>query len=104
MNKENNSKLLQTLGLVQASRSLISGNTLFELVKAGKIKLVLISSDMGESQKKKLTDKCNFYKVNVYHDLMTSQELSHAIGKDNVKAIGIKDFKNAKWVKNIIEE
>ncbi|WP_338971267.1 L7Ae/L30e/S12e/Gadd45 family ribosomal protein [Spiroplasma endosymbiont of Panorpa germanica] len=104
MEFKNTKQLLQTLGMLQASRSLTSGTMLFDAIKTSKIKLVIISSDMGLSQKKKITDKCAFYKIDYYKDLITSSELSKAIGRDNVRAVGIKNFSNAKWLRSIIEK
>ncbi|AXK51264.1 L7Ae/L30e/S12e/Gadd45 family ribosomal protein [Spiroplasma alleghenense] len=104
MEFSNSKKLLQTLGMLQSSRGLTSGSMLFEGIKTNKIKLVIISSDMGESQKKKITDKCIFYKIEYYSDLISSEELSKSIGRENVKAVGVKNFNNARWLKEIIEK
>ncbi|AKU79568.1 L7Ae/L30e/S12e/Gadd45 family ribosomal protein [Spiroplasma turonicum] len=99
MNKD---KLLNALGLVSAANKLIYGIKLFEKIKENKISLVIIASDIGISQHKKIKNKCNFYNVPYYDNLINGIELSKSIGKTNIKIIGIQDQNFIKLIlKNI---
>ncbi|AHI52739.1 L7Ae/L30e/S12e/Gadd45 family ribosomal protein [Spiroplasma culicicola] len=94
--------LLNVLGLASSANKLISGETLFKKIIKNKIKLVLTVKDMGASQLKKINDKCAFYQVPIYNGLIDTIQLNQAIGKNNVKAIGIEDINFVKLIlKNI---
>ncbi|QEH61726.1 putative 50S ribosomal protein L7Ae [Spiroplasma chinense] len=84
-------ELLNALGMAASANKLVSGETLFKKITKSKICLVLTVSDMGQSQLKKINDKCKFYEVEIFNGLFDTDELNKAIGKDNVKAIGIED-------------
>ncbi|WP_338985531.1 50S ribosomal protein L7 [Spiroplasma endosymbiont of Diplazon laetatorius] len=84
-------KLLGSLGMISSAGKLIYGEKLFDQIKQSKIKIVLTSSDMGPSQLKKINDKANFYNVRIINGLFDSQRLNKAIGRTNVKSVGVSD-------------
>jgi len=64
---------------------------------------LFIASDISSKQKERYSKKCYFYKLE-YNNLYTSEELSKAIGKTNVKVIGIIDIGFADSIKNKLKE
>ncbi len=84
-------KTLQNLGICARAKKLITGEDfVLEAVRNNTTKLVFIASDASENTTKKITDKCNTYKVAVNNNY-TTLELSNAIGKNNRKIIAIMD-------------
>ncbi|AGR41027.1 L7Ae/L30e/S12e/Gadd45 family ribosomal protein [Spiroplasma taiwanense] len=96
-------KLLNSLGLASSASKLVYGEKLFENIKQKKIGLVLTTSDMGISQLKKINNKCVFYKIKIINNLFNSEQLNQAIGKKNIKSIGISDRNFIKLVLKNIE-
>ncbi|QGS51819.1 L7Ae/L30e/S12e/Gadd45 family ribosomal protein [Spiroplasma tabanidicola] len=96
--------LLKTLGLVSSARQIISGESLFKKIQQQKVRIVLTTSDMGKSQLKKINDKCNFYQIPIYNGLFNSDDLNKAIGKNNIKAIGVESINFAKLLINKISK
>lgn len=95
-------KTLNAIGIAYGARKIISGAKLFDFVKNKKVLLVILGSDMGPSQKKKLINKCTFYQIEYYDDLLTVGELSHACGKDIQVAIGLNDINMVKLIKSTL--
>jgi len=89
--------MLKILGIARRAKKIIIGTdmTLLKL-KKGEVKLIFLANDASEGTKKKIIDKSTNYKVEVIKHLNT-KELSKAIGKENIKVIGILDegFKNS---------
>lgn len=84
-------KILNNIGLCHRARGVIFGQELtLEAIRAKKCYLVFVASDAGENAKKQMNDKCTYYNVPIDNSY-TSDELSQACGKDNLKVIGIKD-------------
>ncbi len=80
---------LNNLGLAQSARAIIIGeDNVLEKLRKNKIFLIILANDSGNTTLKKFRDKASFYKVNVNEDC-TSDELSKAIGKNNVHVIGL---------------
>jgi ribosomal protein L7Ae-like RNA K-turn-binding protein len=79
------------LGLAYAARKVVIGTE--EVVKAiqkKQLQLVLLATDASENTTKKIKDKTNTYQIELIHKY-TSLEMSSAMGKQNIKVIGIKD-------------
>ncbi|WP_035358337.1 L7Ae/L30e/S12e/Gadd45 family ribosomal protein [Acholeplasma equifetale] len=82
---------INNLGLAYAAKKIILGTD--ECIKAmqqGKLYLVLLAKDASQNTVKKISDKTKTYEVPLNMEFSTV-ELSHAIGKLNVKVIGILD-------------
>ena len=97
-----NKNYLNILGLANAARKIVSGETLFKNIKKKKVCLVLIAANASENTKKKLTDKCHYYDVQYYIIDVESDVLAKAIGKENRVAVGVVDQGFAKKIKEII--
>ncbi|WP_096199400.1 YlxQ family RNA-binding protein [Bacillus sp. FJAT-45350] len=97
-------KWYSLLGLAARARQLISGEELvLKDVKRNKTKLVLLSNDASEGTKKKVTDKCTFYKVPL-RIIGTREELGRAIGKEERVVVGVIDAGFAKKLMTLIEQ
>lgn len=82
-------KILNNLGLCQRAAGLISGEEMVtEGIQSGKVVYVFLANDAKDNTAKKILDKTKFYGIEVNTNYNTI-ELSHAIGKENRKVIGI---------------
>lgn len=81
-------KTLSTLGLAYRAKKLVLGEEVLNQI--GDIKLIIIANDISENSRERFLKKCNFYNIE-YIDRFTSSEISNALGKNNVKVVGITD-------------
>ena len=96
-------KGLNTIGMCKCANKISYGETLIKDIKKGNVCLVLICSDTSDNSKKKIIDKCNFYKCE-YVIAYTQEEVCKVIARvDVVSAVGIKDSNLAKKLKENIE-
>ena len=84
-------QMTNTIGLALRARKLTVGAdvTIMELRK-GNVFLVILATDASNGTKKKVTDKAKTYQVEVIQELDSGQ-LSRALGKNDIKVIGITD-------------
>ncbi len=88
MNKQ---KILNLLGLAYRARKIVLGEEfVLNALSKNEYNLVFLASDAGENIKNKIIKKTNYYDVKLI-DLLTTFELSNAIGKDNRKVILVSD-------------
>lgn len=83
-------KVYNLIGLAMRARKVVSGEELMEAIRKKKVSLVVMCDDASENTKKRYSDKCSFYGI----DLITvesSARLNQAIGKVNRMAVGISD-------------
>lgn len=85
-----NNDVSSLLGLATRARKISSGDVLLKDIRSKNVFLVLIAEDASDNSKKKWSDKCTYYKID-YLIIGMSDDLSHAIGKENRVALGIKD-------------
>jgi ribosomal protein L7Ae-like RNA K-turn-binding protein len=79
-----------TLGLAYRARKVVVGTDLtISSLRMGKLQLILLATDASHTTKKKVY-KAKFYQVEVIEEL-TSFDISMALGKDDIKVIGITD-------------
>ncbi len=82
-------ELLGMLGIAARARLLVIGESAcLRAVRNGQVKLIFLASDSGANGAKKVHDKCAFYKVPVL-EILSKDELSQAIGKDNRAVVGV---------------
>ena len=79
---------LTVLGLAYRARKTVLGEEV--LNRIGKVKLLFLASDISESSRKRFEKKCRYYGIE-HIDVFSGEELSEALGKNNVKAVGITD-------------
>jgi ribosomal protein L7Ae-like RNA K-turn-binding protein len=84
-------KVLQLLGLAMRAGKIVSGEELvLDAIRTRKAKLVLISRDASANTKKKISDKCRSYQVELIQEF-DRYEIGHAIGKEERVVLGITD-------------
>ena len=79
------------------------GETLIEDIRKNKVFTVIISTDMGETSKKKIVDKCIFYQI-PYFTILDKDSLSKAVGKGNISSVGVKSIGGANKIINMLKE
>jgi ribosomal protein L7Ae-like RNA K-turn-binding protein len=81
----------KTIGLAMRARKISIGTDMtLDQVRKGQVYLIVLAKDASSNTKKKVTDKAKTYQVDVIES-MTSLALSNAIGKKDIKVIGIMD-------------
>ena len=81
-------RVLQTLGLAYRAKKVILGEDILE--NLDRVKLLFIASDISEKSRERFLKKCDFYSI-TYIDKFSGEQLSNALGKSNIKVIGIID-------------
>ena len=94
--------LASFLGLMQRSGNISYGETLIEEIRKNKVFVVVISNDIGETSKKKIVDKCTYYKI-PYFIALDKINLSNAVGKGNISAVGVKSIGGANKIINMLK-
>lgn len=80
-----------TIGLAFRARKVMVGtDSTIASLRMGKLQLILLATDASHTTKKKVYDKAKFYQVEVIEEL-SSFDISMALGKDDIKVIGITD-------------
>jgi len=96
-------KSLNTLGICACARKISYGETLLKDIKSKKIYFVVVARDASDNSKKKIIDKCTFYKCE-YVVCFDKESITKSIGRvDLVSAVGIKDYNLVKKLKENIE-
>ncbi len=81
-------KILNLLGLAYRAHKTVLGEQV--LKRIGNVKLLILASDISEKSRERYLKKCHYYRIDSMEDF-SSVELSQALGKENVKVIGIID-------------
>ena len=81
-------RVLQTLGLAYRAKRVILGEDILDNIS--NVKLVIIASDISEKSRERFLKKCSYYEIK-YIDSFSSDEISSALGKNNIKVVGIID-------------
>ena len=86
--------MLNTLGLANRAKKVVLGEEV--LNRIDKVKLMFIASDISEKSRERYEKKCHYYRID-HIDEFSGEQLSAALGKNNVKVIGVLDkgFKDA---------
>lgn len=95
-------KLINLLGLAQRAGRLISGEEqVIQAIRKNKVQLVFLARDAGPNLQKKITDKSNYYKIEV-STVLSTLELSSAVGKPR-KVIAVADTGFSKKMRTLME-
>ncbi len=92
--QENNKGLFRLLGLAARAGKLVYGTPMVceELKKADKICLVFVAKDASANTKKRITDKCSFYKKQLVELDIDTVELGRILGKlGELAVVGLTD-------------
>ncbi|MBQ1534360.1 MAG: ribosomal L7Ae/L30e/S12e/Gadd45 family protein [Erysipelotrichaceae bacterium] len=91
--------VLQLLGLAYRARKTVLGEEVLKQIK--KVKILFIASDASEKSRERYEKKCSFYEI-PHIDRFDGSQLSEALGKRNVKFVGITDQGFARTLLNKI--
>lgn len=84
--------VFKRIGLAYRAKKVVLGtDNIVAGMKSHKVKLVIISTSASLNTQKVVQDKAKFYHVDVIFVDEVSGSISTAIGKNNIKVIGIKD-------------
>ena len=81
-------EILNLLGIANRAQKLIFGSDM--LKDMSKVKLIFLASDISIKSKERFLKKAYHYHINII-DTFDSSLLSKAVGKNNIKAIGVLD-------------
>lgn len=81
-------KFLNTLGLAYRAKKVVLGEEVLNQISD--VKLLVIASDISSKSKERFLKKCSYYKID-FIDTFDSQSIANALGKSNVKVVGIID-------------
>ena len=95
-------KIINLLGLIRRANKMVMGETILEYFSKGKIHFLFIATDASEKTKERYLKKCDYYNIS-YDMSLSSAELAQAIGRNNVKTIGVTDEGFAKSLLKIKE-
>lgn len=87
---------------MQRSGNISYGETLIEEIRKNKVFVVIISNDIGDTSKKKIVDKCTYYKI-PYFIVLDKQSLSNAVGKGNISSVGVRSIGGANKIINMLK-
>ena len=84
--------MIQIIGLARRARKVSIGTEMtIEKLRKQQLHLIVLATDASMLTKKKVYDKAKTYNVEVI-EVITSDVLSHALGKKDIKVIGITDL------------
>lgn len=81
-------KTLSTLGLAYRAKKVVLGEEVLNQISD--VKLLIIASDISEKSRERFMKKCTFYNIE-YIDSFNCEQISNALGKSNIKVLGIID-------------
>ena len=91
MENKTNTRLVGMLGFAMRAGKIIIGCDLVcrALSKSGggRVELVLVSDGASDGTKKKITNKCNFYKTDLFEIALGTEELGSLLGKSYAPAV-----------------
>ncbi len=80
--------VLKLLGLAYRAGKLILGEEVLHQIR--KVRLLFLASDISEGSRERYLKKCHYYGI-PHIDVFDTEGLSSALGKNNVKVIGVAD-------------
>lgn len=97
-----NNKICGLLGLAtRAGKTVFGTEACIQAIEKNKIKLLIIATNAAERTKMKFNSICSSKNIPIV-EILSIEELSKAIGKDNKAIIGIKDINFSKEIEKII--
>lgn len=91
------------IGLARRAGKIVFGETMFKSFSKHLVQYIVIANDISERSYHQIQKKASYYQIE-FIQCLDSEILSKAIGKDNIKAIGITDIQFKEKIKNIIRE
>ena len=83
--------MINTIGLALRARKVALGTDMtITRLRTKNVFLIILATNASHTTKKKVYDKAKTYGVEVI-EVLTSDEISRALGKEDIKVIGITD-------------
>ncbi|AMW98528.1 YlxQ family RNA-binding protein [Rummeliibacillus sp. G93] len=102
MNQEQ--AILNLLGIAASARKVVTGEEqVVKEVRNQQAKLVILSTDASKNTRKKLTDKCHSFHVEL-HEFSTRDVLGHALGREARVSVAIMDSGFARKLSQLLNE
>ena len=92
---------LSILGLACRARKISTGDKAIESIQKKRAQLALLASDASENTKKRISDKCRYYQIELI-EVDSMERLSSAIGKELCAYMTVDDIGFAKSIKSRI--
>ena len=92
--------VLSTLGLIYRARKLVLGEECLNHIND--VKYMFIASDASDKTKERFIKKCDYYNIPC-NNSYSYVDLSRALGKGNVKVIGITDIGFSRSIQNKVK-
>lgn len=87
----NKEKALNILGLAKRSKNILIGtDTVINNLQNKKAKIVVLAKDASLNTQEQIRNKCHYYQISLDESFL-SQEISQAIGKENIKIVALCD-------------
>lgn len=93
----NKADFLRHVGLARkAGKVVLGSDNVYEKMHSGSICLVLVSSEASDNTKKKLKNRAEYTKTEIYVLGVSQEELGKSVGTELASCVGITDnnFKN----------
>lgn len=95
-------KIKNYLGISKRANKVVLGEDfIIDSMRKNKLKFLFIASDIGDSTKKKILNKCEFFNIE-YSQIFSREDLSNAVGKENRVMVGIVDEGIVKAIKKLL--
>ncbi len=97
-------KILNNIGLAYKAKKIVLGtDNIIEKMKCKKVSLVIMSASSSFNTQKLIQDKAKTFGVDILLLVVDDNDISQAIGKNNVKILGINDVGFRKMILKSIE-
>lgn len=91
-------RVLSMLGLARRAGAVSMGAFMTErLIQSGECKLLILATDAAGNNRKKFRGSASYYKLPLI-EYSTKEELSRALGRENVVVAGVSDANFAKAI------
>ncbi len=98
-----NQQIFNMIGLAKRAAKISYGATTLAKITQNATRLVFVASDASDNTKKRAINKCIHYKVEFY-DQFNSDQISQAIGDNNIKVLSINDVNIAKKILSLLTQ
>jgi len=100
MNKD---KILSLLGLsYRANKVIIGSDEVIDSIKNTRLQLVFLAQNFSSVAERRIRNDATFHKIDII-DSFTEDEISKALGKTHIKALGISDEGLSSLIKEAVK-
>lgn len=97
------SQFLSMLSITRKAGNVLTGDfQVSDAIRKDLVELVIVATDSGKNTKKKFSNSCFYYKVDIV-EFSTKEEMTKAISKANTAVLAIKDKNLADKILSVIK-